>query len=332
MLTDVPDVRVRPEREEGQVPTKREHFQHSIRAQFLGERMRKLREDRGLTLKYIAAYLGVEFSTLARYERAEWPFRRDHVVALLDVYGIYDEQQRAELTELAANAWRINQWEPGYGKHHATAAGDDWVAIDHWWLQSKAEELCVYSALLVPDLAQTRDYTQAVISHSEPTTAKVDKLVREQLTRQQVLDDKPPKRLTAIIEESVLSRPVGGQAVLEQQLEHLLRVTERPHVKVRVLPTGVGLHPGLDGTFTLCVLARPYPPVALVEHLGGRLIVEDMAAERYEKAFERLSEVALSEVRSAELIAEAAARLGGREPTRHDRPASGRVEPEAVAA
>jgi transcriptional regulator with XRE-family HTH domain len=71
--------------------------------------MRSLREGRGLTLKYIASYLGVEFSTLARYERAEWPFRRDHVIALLDVYGVYDEPARAELIELAANAWKINQ-------------------------------------------------------------------------------------------------------------------------------------------------------------------------------------------------------------------------------
>jgi hypothetical protein len=53
------------------MPTKRSEFVQTIRAQFLGQRMRKLRDDRGLTLKYVAGYLGVEFSTLARYERAE---------------------------------------------------------------------------------------------------------------------------------------------------------------------------------------------------------------------------------------------------------------------
>src|SRR5687768_10995590 len=54
---------------EVEMPTKREQFVQTIRAQWLGQRMRELREERGLTLKYIAAYLGVEFSTLARYER-----------------------------------------------------------------------------------------------------------------------------------------------------------------------------------------------------------------------------------------------------------------------
>lgn len=156
------------------MPTKREHFRHSLRAQFLGEKMRKLREDRGLTLKYIAAYLGVEFSTLARYERAEWPFRRDHVVALLDVYGVYDERERAELVELAANAWRINQWEPGYGKHNPTAVGDDFAVIGHWWIQGRAEELCVYATTLVPELVQTRDYAEAIIQHGEPILASLE--------------------------------------------------------------------------------------------------------------------------------------------------------------
>jgi transcriptional regulator with XRE-family HTH domain len=268
------------------VPTKREHFQFSLRAQLLGEKMRSMREERGLTLKYIAGYLGVEFSTLARYERAEWPFRRDHVMALLDVYGAHDAHQRAELLDLAANAWRINQWEPGYGRNSRSGAGDDLTIIEHWWIQSRAEELCVYASSLVPELLQTRDYAEAVIQRSEPSSARVDKLVREQMVRQEVLDERPPKRLTVVIEESALTRPVGGRAVLEQQLEHLFRIVERPHIKIRVLPTRIGLHDGKDGPFTLCLMRPPYPPVALVEHLGGRLVLEDVAADWYLKAFE----------------------------------------------
>src|SRR5918998_6531310 len=127
------------------MPTKREQFVQTIRAQWLGQRMRKLREERGLTLKYIAEYVGVEFSTLARYERAEWPFRRDHVSALLDVYGIYEESERDELVNLARNAWRLGQWELDGVKDSSTAGFNDRPVIDHWWLQSRAYELCVYA-------------------------------------------------------------------------------------------------------------------------------------------------------------------------------------------
>jgi predicted transcriptional regulator len=47
-------------RERCVLPTKREQFVQTIRAQWLGQRMRELRDERGLTLKYVAAYLGVE--------------------------------------------------------------------------------------------------------------------------------------------------------------------------------------------------------------------------------------------------------------------------------
>ncbi|GAA4722136.1 hypothetical protein Prum_070570 [Phytohabitans rumicis] len=58
-------------------------------------------------------------------------------------------------------------------------------------------------------------------------------------------------------------------------------------------------------------MARPYPPVAVVEHLGGRLILEADAADRYAAAFDKLTEVALDPARSAEMIGQAAAKLAG---------------------
>lgn len=268
--------------------------------------MRELRESRHLTLKYIAAYLGVEFSTLARYERAEWPFRRDHVIALLDVYGVFDEAQRQQLVTLAQDAWRIHQWTQD--GHPAPA---NLTQVDHWWLQTRAEELCVYATMLIPPLLWTPDYAEAVIRRTEGASlppAKVDDLVRQALARQHILDDKPETRLTVLLEESVTRRPIGGRAVLRQQLDHLARAVERPHVKVRLVPPG-DWHDGVLGAFTLCLMRRPYPPVALIEHLGGRLALEAQAAESYRQAFDQLAAVALDTTSSLALIAEAAERL-----------------------
>jgi len=298
------------------VPTKREQFVQTIRAQYLGEQMRRLREDRGLTLKYIAAHLGVEFSTLARYERAEWPFRRDHVIALLDVYGVYDEVKRSQLIELAQSAWQINQWQPAASRYDSLlpADGKGLLPIDPWWLQAKAEELCIYAPLLIPDVVQTRDYAETIVRQTVSDGRRVDQIVARLIGRQQQLDDQPRTRLTILLEEPVLRRPIGGRAVLQQQLEFLTRTVERPHVDIRVLPAHEGWHPGLDGGFIVCKLPRPYPPAALVEHLTGRLAIEADGADRYVDIFDRLRETALEPVRSAELAQEAADDLssGGR--------------------
>lgn len=289
------------------MPTKREQFAQTIRAQYLGERMRQLREKRGLVLKYIAAYLGVEFSTLARYERAEWPFRADHVIALLDVYGVHDVGEREELISLSRNAWRLDQWDKDDAS--AKASAGEGSGIDPWWMQSRAEELCVYATSLIPDLLRTRDYAEAVIQHTlggRPSMAKLDALVRQHTDRQQLLDDKPPTRLTAIIDEAVLYRPVGGRAILQAQLEHLVRAVEQPHVNIRVLPTRIGLHDGVDGAFTVCRMRGGYPPVALLSHFGGRMAVEGVAADRYDAAFGELGKAALSPADSMNLIEEGA--------------------------
>jgi transcriptional regulator with XRE-family HTH domain len=286
------------------MPTDRKQFLQTVRAQFLGARMRQLREDCGLTLKYIAAYLGVEFSTLARYERAEWPFRRDHVVALLDVYGVYDDAKRAALVEMAQQAWRINQWVPAASPYEDVSGGDGLV-VDDWWVQQRAEELCIYANQMVPEVVQARDYAAAVIAHTVRQQPMVDKLVRRLVERQQALevDKKPETRLEILIEEPVLHRPVGGRLVQQAQLQHLTRLVERPHINVRVLPTRVGWHPGLDGAFTLCAMQRPYPPVALVHHFDGRLMIEADGARRYKTVFEKLRDVSLSPVESTALIA-----------------------------
>ncbi|MFC0526754.1 helix-turn-helix domain-containing protein [Phytohabitans kaempferiae] len=306
------------------MPTKREQFQHSVRARYLGERMRRLREERGLTLKYIAAYLGVEFSTLARYERAEWPFRADHVTALLDVYGVFEERQREELLALARNAWRVCAWEVAGVRDSDSAGINELPVMDHWWIQAKAEELCVYAPVLVPPLLRSRDYAEALIRFREPQMAmmKVEALVRQMVERQQVLDDRPPIRLTVILEEAVLSRRIAGDAVTLAQWEYLFRAVDRPHVTVLVLPTKAGLHHGVDGGFTVCRMPAPYPPVALLDQLTGRAVIEADAAVRYSEVFDKLKEAAFGPGESLALVGEVVDQLRG---------VSGRVSVEAEA-
>jgi transcriptional regulator with XRE-family HTH domain len=284
------------------VPTKREEFEQSLRARWLGERMRKLRDDRGLTLKYIAAYIGVEFSTLARYERAEWPFRQDHVVALLDAYGVHDEAERERLIQLAKDAWRINRWEPDF-----EGAIDDPSFVDCLWLESRAEQICAYGTMVVPPLLCTVEYAKALFYSTHGRNLpefRVDKWLALLVDRQKVLNGPKPTRVHALVEEQVLHRPIGGVAVLRAQLEHLARLSARTDlaVEVRVLPATAGAHAGHFGAFTVFRMPTPYPPVTYVEHLGGRLYIETTAATHYGEAFDAMTEQALPVAESINLI------------------------------
>jgi transcriptional regulator with XRE-family HTH domain len=110
-----------------------QHFQ-TLRSRYLGERMRELRDARGYSLKLAGQYLDLAFSTLARYERAEWPFRRHHVEPLLDLYGVYDEATRAQLLTLAQTATRINHWH----QDGINPVLENQVWVDPRWVESRA--------------------------------------------------------------------------------------------------------------------------------------------------------------------------------------------------
>ncbi|MBM0204163.1 helix-turn-helix domain-containing protein [Micromonospora sp. STR1s_5] len=283
------------------MPARRESFVQTLRAQWLGQQMRQLRERRGITLKQAAEFLERDFSSIARWERAEWPFRRGVVVSLLDLYGEHDGRERNRFIQLAEDAWRTDRWDDDYDELV------DASFIDFPWLESRAERIYSWDAFLMPGLMQTPAYAEAVIRNAEgedATDFSVGKWLQLRIDRQRVLTRNPTVRVAAIIDESVLRRPVGGPAVMRGQLHHLGDLMRQPNIDIRVLPSRVGLHAGLDGSFVLFGMPKPYPEVAYAETLGGRRFMESPTSKRYALAYDRLRDVALDRREAAELIAE----------------------------
>jgi transcriptional regulator with XRE-family HTH domain len=288
------------------MPVKSESYVQTLRAQWLGQQMRRLREERGYTLKQAAAFLERDHSSVARWERAEWPFRRGVVASLLDLYGEHRGRERNRFIQLAEDAWRTDRWDDDYDELV------DSSFIDFPWLESRADRICSFDAALMPGLMQTPDYAEAVIRNAEGAKATdftVGKWLQLRLDRQLVLDRDPPVGIEAVIDENALRREVGGTALMRDQLRHLGELSRRATVRIQVLPRTVALHAGLDGSFVLFTMPRPYPEVAYAETLGGRLFMESPKSKRYADAYDRLSAVALDERGSAELIATIAEEL-----------------------
>src|SRR5688572_2694754 len=91
-------------------------FIRTVRAQWLGQRLRTLREQRGLTRKVVTEHLGRDLAPLGRYARAEWPIGRGDVVALLDLFGFHESSERTRILGLAEDVWRIHRWDPDHGE------------------------------------------------------------------------------------------------------------------------------------------------------------------------------------------------------------------------
>jgi hypothetical protein len=117
--------------------------------------------------------------------------------------------------------------------------------------------------------------------------------------------------LWAILDEGVIRRPVGGQAVMRGQLEHLLRMAARPGLTLQILPFSCGAHAGHGGPFSILEFPnRTDAEVAYVESIAGYIYLEkDREVRLRVEAFDRLRAAALAPSASLELIAQLAHQL-----------------------
>ena len=132
---------------------------------------------------------------------------------------------------------------------------------------------------------------------------EVDTRVAARLARQSLFSWDRPVRLTFYLHEFVLRLPVGGPAVMANQLRHLQRMSVRPHLTLRVMPAAFGAHAGTAGSFTLMEFVE-FKPVAYVESETSSLFLETpQEINAYQRVLAALADAALDEEESRALIA-----------------------------
>ncbi|MGH3813509.1 MAG: helix-turn-helix domain-containing protein [Pseudonocardiaceae bacterium] len=269
----------------------------TLRAQWLGQSLRELRDATGMTLARAGEFLQRNAATVSRFESGEYPIRRPDLMALLDLYGVSDRRKRDGLLRLSDDVWQKGWWD-GY------EPDVERQFVDFVWLESRATVIRSFDPLLVTGLLQTRQYAEAVITAAEweAEPAQIARWVQLRMDRQAVLHRETPPWLTVIIDEFVLRREIGGPGVLRGQLEHLLTTAELPHVDLRVLPASIGAHAGPSGYFLVFTIAEPDLDVGFAETLGGAVYVEPPDSERFVRVYDRLLDSALGPAESAELI------------------------------
>jgi transcriptional regulator with XRE-family HTH domain len=269
----------------------------TLRAQWLGQTLKAMRERSHLRLKDSAEYLQRDVSMVSRFESGIYPIRRGDVYALIDLYGIEDRKQRELLLQLSDEVWQTGWWE----KHTEDVSAS---TIDYVWLEDRSEQLRIYGAMTVVGLLQTSEYAEALIRAADPDAAssQISRWVQLRLRRQELLDRAEGYRLEVVLDEAALRRPVGGPEIMCRQLEHLLDKSPNHGIEVRVLPFSAGAHSSPDGSFTLLKMPEPFPEVAYVESPAGAIYAESSEAERLARRYDRLKQSSLNPEESAALI------------------------------
>ncbi|MFB7054265.1 helix-turn-helix domain-containing protein [Streptomyces vinaceus] len=283
----------------------------AVRRRKLGEELRALRDRTGLTSGEAARIAGWHQSKISRIETGRSGVKPEDIRLLLDVYAkVVSPEQRALLEALSASAAG-----PGPGAGEAGRGRQWWHDYrgllpqeyrDFISLEASARSARTVELSVVPGLLQTPEYARAVTRAAlgglpEP---KVDALVDVRLARQSVLRAAPPLELSAVLDEAVLRRQIGGPGVMAAQLRHLVQVARLPQVSLQVLPFSVGGHLGLTGPFVIF----SFPNIAdldvvVLDHLTSSLYLERKEdLEAYSAAFRTIQAHALPPQDSSDLI------------------------------
>lgn len=264
----------------------------------LARSLRRLREGAGLTIEQVAEKLELSPSTISRMETAQVGIRPRDVKALLEIYEV-GEARHAELLELA----RKSRQQPWWHEYQEVPS----VFLVGY--ESDATFIRQFSALVFPGLLQTREYASAVIRaiFHDATNEEFEKRLQLRMHRQDRMQrqkSQEPPGLWIILDEAALRRPIGGPAVMRDQLQRLIDVSAVPNVTLQVLPFSAGPHAGLDGEFTIFTFSDPDDPdLVYIENLGGDLYLErNDKTERYRLIFSHLQATALDPVESVRAL------------------------------
>ncbi|GAA1597961.1 MULTISPECIES: helix-turn-helix domain-containing protein [Kribbella] len=253
----------------------------------LGAHLRELRERAGVTRTDAGWAIRASESKISRLELGRVGFKERDVSDLLTLYGVQDARERERLLELAREAN-----DPGWWQRYGDVT-PEWFDA-YLGLEATAELIRTYEIQYVPGLLQTEGYARAVAQldpSGSRSDAEIERIVALRTRRQRVLDREPPLRLWAVIEESVLRRPIGGVDVLRRQLEALREAITRPNVTVQIVPLQNVGHPATAGAFTLLRFPqRDLPDIVYVEHLTSALYLDKRDdVEAYTQALELLA-------------------------------------------
>lgn len=233
-----------------------------------------------------------------------------------DMVGKIENGQRVPTEQFAAACDAVPELNTGGALAELRDLLKDYLkqrAYPGWFIrwpekEAQARVLRSFELIVIPGLLQTQGYARALLDNRIGSNSEdVDESVAARLERQAILDrDKPPE-LWVVIEEAALRRPVGGPAIMHEQLNHLLQAAHRPSVVLQVIPASVAAHPGQSGAGFVVADFADAPSVGYQDtHVGGQVIEDRDDIAQLLATWDRLRAEALPRRASLDLVEEVA--------------------------
>lgn len=252
----------------------------------LSRRLLQLRVQSGYTANHVCDMLNWGRGKVGRFEANQW--KRPEMSDIRDLLRIYDveEGEREQLEELAIQA-RARPWWRDYS---------DIFENEFPGFENDASRIRVFMPLVLPGLLQSQDYAEAFIRTGPRPPSWRRKALDTRLRRQEILSrpgDTAPT-LTAVITEASLRYQWGSRSERRDQIEHLIDMSRRPSIDLRIQRFADGPPPGLSSAINIFDFAEGEPSIAFTETDFAVVEVnEPDQVGRYIQSFEKAVDGAL---------------------------------------
>ncbi len=228
----------------------------------VGKQVKLLRERAGLTQRELGDRLGYSEDLVSSLERGRRTPQREFLEGadeLLDAGGLL--RTTIEDVERAKAKARVRH--PAWFRDYAR-------------LEREAVEINDYNCHDIPGLFQTERRIRALYEMRKPLLDEetIEQRVVSRLARQEILPRWPLPMITSVIEERVLTRPLGGREVHKEQLEQLLRLAQLRNVELQVMPNDRTQHAGMGGSFIL-LTPKGKPQLGYTEAQSSSRLITD---------------------------------------------------------
>lgn len=256
---------------------------HEPRARF-AEELRLLRAGKGGSLRDVADRLGWDASTLGKMESGRSLGSPELVEALDQHYGT---------SGMLLALWELAVGDPTQFKEQYRR---------YMVLETEAHSLWHFGVSILPGLLQTDGYARELLALGGAKGDELDQQVEARTGRRTLLEEEDAPLFRTVVAEAVLRTPLRDKGAWREQLEHLLEVSQWPHVTIHVLPQSAGLH-GLVGTSVMFLKLLGGRVVAYTENtVRGELVEEIPAVQQLDDAYDAMRDLALNPAESRKFI------------------------------
>jgi transcriptional regulator with XRE-family HTH domain len=250
--------------------------------------LRHARNDANMTQKEAAHALDWSMSKIVRIEQGTVPVVPTDVKAMLQLYGVTDSSWIEKLVDLAKQAREDRGWS-----HFSDVLSPE--SLELFGNEPTAKVIYKYEPSVIPSLFQTPDYARALLRALGNSEEQIERLLEVRTQRQRLLESSTRPELGFILGEAALSRPVGDEDTMREQIAHVLKLAKVDSISVLLLPFSAGAHRGIGSAFTVLQFGDPLLPDLLYLENAERESVsrdEENEVRRYLELFVELQNMA----------------------------------------